>query len=57
MEVPHGATRDVNEAADFDINDLYASRAGQWVRLEPTDTNNATNWSQRPYGWINGPKP
>lgn len=57
MEVPHGSVRTLNEAADFDINDLYARGTGRWTRLEPTDTNNATNWSQRPYGWINSPKP
>jgi prepilin-type N-terminal cleavage/methylation domain-containing protein len=57
MKVPHGYKPDINEADDFDMNDLYARGTGNWCRLEPTDINNATNWQQRPYGWINAPKP
>lgn len=57
MEVPRGTDRTVNEAADFDMNDLYARGVKQWCRLEPTDVNNPTNWMQRPYGWLNGPRP
>lgn len=44
-------------AEDLDCNDLYLNAKGsQWVRLEPNDTDNRNNWSQRPYGWANNPK-
>jgi prepilin-type N-terminal cleavage/methylation domain-containing protein len=57
MKVPAGAREDVNEAQDFDINDLYVRSTNRWIRLEPTNTQNSQNWSERPYGWINGPRP
>jgi prepilin-type N-terminal cleavage/methylation domain-containing protein len=53
----------VRDARDLDCNDLYISSGSSvWARLEPTDTNNASNWSgnvlgNRPYGWANNPKP
>ncbi|HYE01817.1 MAG TPA: prepilin-type N-terminal cleavage/methylation domain-containing protein [Phycisphaerales bacterium] len=58
FKMPKGPRPEINEARDFDCNDLYANaRGGTWYRLEPTNTINAQNWSQRPYGWINNPKP
>ena len=50
------------DARDLDCNDLYVIASGNnWVRLEPDDTGNASNWTQgilgnRPYGWTNRPK-
>lgn len=44
---------------DFDCNDLYVTRGSgptRWVRLEPDDTDNRTNWGTRPFGWANAPK-
>lgn len=57
MKVPAGPREDVNEAMDFDMNDLYVRAPDRWIRLEPTNTQNSQNWAERPYGWINGPKP
>ncbi|MCC6661998.1 MAG: type II secretion system protein [Phycisphaerales bacterium] len=57
MDVSHGHTPSINESSDFDMNDLYARGTKTWCRLEPTDTGNATNWMQRPYGWLNNPEP
>ncbi len=55
---PQGPDREEYEAKDFDCNDLYVKRQGRkWIRLEPTDTNNSTNWDERPFGWANFPKP
>ncbi|HMN40192.1 MAG TPA: prepilin-type N-terminal cleavage/methylation domain-containing protein [Phycisphaerales bacterium] len=54
-----GPTRD---ARDLDCNDLYVIANGSfWIRLEPTDTGNASNWrpgiaGNRPYGWANNPR-
>ena len=50
------------DARDMDCNDLYLIATGSfWHRLEPDDTNNASNWSSgittnRPYGWANNPR-
>jgi prepilin-type N-terminal cleavage/methylation domain-containing protein len=58
MRVPAGAREDVRETQDFVCNHLYLSgRGSRWVRLEPNDVNNQTNWVERPYGWANGPHP
>lgn len=57
LKVPAGPREDVNEAADFDMNDLYVRAAGRWIRLEPTNVNNNSNFAERPFGWINAPKP
>lgn len=56
LKVPAGSREDLNEPDDFDINDIYVRAGGYWTRLEPQDVNNATNWQQRPYGWINAPR-
>jgi prepilin-type N-terminal cleavage/methylation domain-containing protein len=57
FKVPQGPDIARNESEDFDTNDLYAASSSQWVRIEPTDVGNGTNWRQRPYGWINSPRP
>lgn len=57
LKVPKGAREDVNEPRDFDINDIYVRAADRWIRLEPTNTQNSQNWAERPYGWINSPRP
>lgn len=46
-------------AGDFDCNDLYVlgNGASNWVRLEPTNTDDRVNRGERPYGWTNAPKP
>jgi prepilin-type N-terminal cleavage/methylation domain-containing protein len=55
IKPPMGARENLNEPADLDANDFYVY-GRRWVRLEPTNTNNATNWQERPYGWVNNPK-
>lgn len=55
LKMPRGPNEQVNQAQDLDANDFYAFR-GRWVRIEPTNTNNQTNWQERPYGWINNPR-
>jgi prepilin-type N-terminal cleavage/methylation domain-containing protein len=52
----------VRDPRDLDCNDLYVASTTVWARLEPTDTNNASNWmgnvtGNRPYGWANNPRP
>lgn len=55
LKPPMGAREDVNEPHDMDANDIYVL-GRRWVRLEPGNTNNQTNWQERPYGWINNPR-
>ncbi len=57
MLVPRGQFDEINEPMDFDTNDLYVRSPDKWIRLEPQNTQNSQNWQQRPYGWINAPKP
>lgn len=53
----------VRDPRDLDCNDLYVLGAStNWLRLEPTDVNNASNWrsgvsGNRPYAWANAPRP
>lgn len=44
-------------SGDFDCNDLYVSGTSSWVRLEPNNTDDRFNRSERPFGWANNPKP
>jgi prepilin-type N-terminal cleavage/methylation domain-containing protein len=55
LDFPHGPRPDLQENEDLDANDLYALRgnAGQWIRLQP----DAGNWTRRPFGWIENPRP
>jgi len=55
FDVSRGPQKKVREAADTDCWDLYALNTSTFVRVEPDNTSNATNWRQRPYGWINSP--
>jgi hypothetical protein len=50
---PEDTTR---RAQDLDCNDLYVSGGNGWVRLEPNDVDNRSNWRERPYGWVNAPR-
>lgn len=55
-------TGPVRDARDLDCNDLYVlGQVRDWIRLEPTNTDNAANWDprvagSRPYGWANAPR-
>jgi prepilin-type N-terminal cleavage/methylation domain-containing protein len=54
FKAPRGPSYDVQEAADFDVNDIYVKGgqgSGPWVRLE-----RGVN-QHRVYGWINAPVP
>lgn len=57
-KVPTSRTEtSTRQAQDFDCNDLYlAGRRGLWIRLEPTNVDNRSNWQERPYGWANSPR-
>jgi prepilin-type N-terminal cleavage/methylation domain-containing protein len=47
----------VRSPLDFDCNDIYLQKGGgTWIRLEPDNVDNRTNWQQRPFGWANAPK-
>jgi prepilin-type N-terminal cleavage/methylation domain-containing protein len=50
-----GPRESVNEAPDLDANDFFVF-GRRWVRLEPNNIDNRTNWQERPFGWINNPK-
>ncbi len=47
-----GRDRNVEEAADLQVWDLYANRSRGWIRMEPPGLNAV----RRPYGWINNPR-
>jgi prepilin-type N-terminal cleavage/methylation domain-containing protein len=61
---PTSRNEDANrDPRDLDCNDMYViANTANWVRLEPDDTNNASNWNSslsvnnRPYGWANHPR-
>ncbi|TVS09165.1 MAG: prepilin-type N-terminal cleavage/methylation domain-containing protein [Phycisphaerales bacterium] len=53
---PSGGNERVQQREDLDANDLYVQHQRRWVRLEPTNANNQSNWNERPFGWINNPK-
>ena len=55
FDVSRGPQTKVREAADTDAWDLYALSKSGFTRVEPTNTSNATNYVERPYGWINSP--
>jgi prepilin-type processing-associated H-X9-DG protein len=64
FQIPSGGPKELpklsgtdtnNNPQDFDCNDLYVTGKNMWVRLEPDDVNNQTNWSTRPFGWVNTP--
>ena len=52
---PSGGDERAQQRQDLDANDLYA-QLRRWVRLEPSNANNQSNWNERPFGWINNPK-
>ncbi len=56
FDVPTGKDPAINEREDFDCNDLYALGSRGWIRMEPSDVNNGSNWRQRGFGWLNNPK-
>ncbi|MCB1282004.1 MAG: prepilin-type N-terminal cleavage/methylation domain-containing protein, partial [Salinibacterium sp.] len=56
LETASGSDPAINEREDFDCNDLYALGSRGWVRMEPSNVNNASNWNQRGFGWLNNPK-
>ncbi|MEM9082494.1 MAG: prepilin-type N-terminal cleavage/methylation domain-containing protein [Planctomycetota bacterium] len=45
------------DPTDLDCNDFYALGPEGWVRIEPNNINNNSNWRTRPFGWINRPIP
>ena len=47
-----GRDRNLEEAADLQVWDLYANRSRGWIRMEPPGLNAI----RRPYGWINNPR-
>ena len=52
-----GRESSTNDARELDCNDLYLQGSGsKFIRLEPGNTDNATNYVERPYGWANNPK-
>jgi prepilin-type N-terminal cleavage/methylation domain-containing protein len=53
----YGSQIKQREAADTECNDFYVFGGGRYVRIEPENTSNAWNWVERPYGWINNPRP
>lgn len=58
FKVSSGESEQLHERNDFDVNDIYvtAPTASAWIRLEPTNTDNSRNWSERPFGWVNRPR-
>lgn len=58
LEVPYSKGKETPRSEfDFSCNDLYVLGKGVWVRLEPDDVDNRTNWGPRGYGWVNNPTP
>ncbi|HYE62792.1 MAG TPA: hypothetical protein VD997_12420 [Phycisphaerales bacterium] len=57
LNLSRGGQMKVREAADTDCWDFYTLSKGRWIRVEPTNTSNSTNWRERPFGWINDPRP
>ncbi len=53
---PSGGNERVQQREDLDANDLYVQHQRRWVRLEPNNANNQSNWGERPFGWINNPR-
>ncbi len=49
---PSGRERNVEEAGDLQVWDLYAIKIHGWIRLEPPGLNAV----RRPFGWINNPR-
>ena len=52
FKTPAGPNRNVEEAADLRVWDLYALGRFGWIRLEPP----GQNVLRRPFGWINNPR-
>ena len=51
-KLPSGRDRNVEEAGDTRVWDLYAEGKNGWIRLEPPGLNAI----RRPFGWINNPR-
>jgi prepilin-type N-terminal cleavage/methylation domain-containing protein len=56
-ELARGGALKIAEPADTDCWDFYTLSKNRWVRVEPTNVSNSTNWRDRPYGWVNDPQP